>query len=38
MFQAYGALWIEELVFKEKYSFNTLITEFNYQIPDYTEH
>lgn len=38
MFQAYGALWITEDVFREKYSFNTLITEYNYQIPDYTEH
>jgi dynein heavy chain len=38
MFQAYGALWITEEVFREKYSFNTLITEYNYQIPDYTEH
>lgn len=38
MFQAYGALWITDDVFREKYSFNTLITEYNYQIPDYTEH
>lgn len=38
MFGAYGMLWITEDVFREKYSFNTLITEYNYQIPDYTEH
>jgi len=28
MFIAYGQLWITEEVFKEKYPFNTLITEF----------
>lgn len=28
MFSAYGQLWITEEVFKEKYLFNSLITEF----------
>jgi dynein heavy chain len=28
MFITYGALWITEEVFKEKYPFNTLITDF----------
>ena len=38
MFQQYGSLWITEDIFKEKYCFNTLITEYNYHIPDYPEH
>jgi len=38
MFGTYGLLWITEEVFKEKYSFNTLITEFSYNIPDAVEH
>lgn len=38
MFATYGLLWITEEVFKEKYSFNTLITEFSYNIPDAVEH
>jgi len=31
-------LWICEDVFKEKYCFNNLITEYNYHIPDFSEH
>jgi dynein heavy chain len=38
MFIAYGQLWITEEVFKEKYPFNTLITDFQYVIPDFVEH
>jgi len=38
MFITYGALWINEDVFKEKYCFNNLITEYNYHIPDFNEH
>jgi len=38
MFITYGALWITEDVFKEKYCFNNLITEYNYHIPDFSEH
>lgn len=38
MFQTYGMLWITEDVFKEKYCFNNLITEYNYHIPDFSEH
>jgi len=38
MFITYGNLWITEDVFKEKYCFNNLITEYNYHIPDFSEH
>lgn len=38
MFITYGNLWINEDVFKEKYCFNNLITEYNYHIPDFNEH
>lgn len=38
MFNQYGMLWITEDVFKEKQSFNTLITEYSYFIPDFNEH
>ena len=38
MFIAYGQLWITEEVFKEKYPFNTLITDLQYVIPDFVEH
>jgi len=38
MFITYGTLWITEDVFKEKYCFNNLITEYNYHIPDFSEH
>jgi dynein heavy chain len=38
MFITYGSLWITEDVFKPNYPFNTLITDFQYIIPDFTEH
>jgi len=38
MFICYGAIWLTEEIFKEKYCFNTLITEYNYHIPDFNEH
>lgn len=38
MFSTYGQLWITEDVFKEKYLFNSLITEFQYMIPDFPDH
>merc|ERR1711990_696950 len=38
MFATYGMLWITEDCFKEKYCFNNLITEYNYHIPDFSEH
>ena len=38
MFIAYGQLWITEEVFREKYCFNSLITDYNYHIPDFIEH
>ena len=38
MFITYGSLWITEDVFKPNYPFNTLITDFQYLIPDFTEH
>lgn len=38
MFKTYGAFWIVEDIFKEKYCFNNLVTEYNYHIPDFSEH
>lgn len=39
LFRAYGDLWLTEDIFKTpNYQFNTLITDFGYIIPDYTEH
>lgn len=38
LFITYGALWITEDVFKPNYPFNSLITDFQYSIPDFTEH
>jgi dynein heavy chain len=37
-FITYGELWITDEVFKEKYCFNNLITEYLYHIPDFNEH
>jgi dynein heavy chain len=38
MFITYGQLWINDTVFEEKKSLNSLITEYSYHIPDFTEH
>jgi len=38
LFEAYSTLWITDAVFQPNYSFNTLIHEFQYQVPDCTEH
>jgi dynein heavy chain len=38
MFIEYGRLWLNEAIFTPNYSFNTLLNEFVYQIPDQSEH
>ena len=38
MFQAYGNLWLTDAVFTPNYCFNNLVSDFNYQIPDFNEH
>jgi len=38
LFIDYGRLWLNESIFTPNYSFNTLMTDFVYMIPDYTEH
>jgi dynein heavy chain len=38
MFGTYTEFWIQEQIFTPNYCFNQLITEFNYHIPDATEH
>jgi len=38
MFGAYGSLWVTEAIFQPQYPFNTLITDFQYIVPDFTEH
>lgn len=38
LFSAYSALWVTDAVFQPNYSFNTLIHDFQYQVPDCTEH
>jgi dynein heavy chain len=37
-FITYGQFWITDEIFKEKYCFNNLITEYLYHIPDFNEH
>lgn len=38
LFIEYGRLWLQEPIFTPNYSFNTLMSEFVYMIPDYNEH
>mmetsp|Transcript_11627 Transcript_11627/g.17624 ORF Transcript_11627/g.17624 Transcript_11627/m.17624 type:complete len:694 (+) Transcript_11627:3247-5328(+) len=38
LFKTYGAMWVQEAVFSPNYCFNAGVTEFNYHIPDATEH
>jgi len=38
MFGCYTQFWIQEQIFQPNYCFNQLITDFNYHIPDATEH
>jgi dynein heavy chain len=38
MFGCYTQFWIQEQIFTPNYCFNQLITDFNYHIPDATEH
>jgi dynein heavy chain len=38
MFGTYTQFWIQEQIFTPNYCFNQLITDFNYHIPDATEH
>lgn len=38
LFGCYTSLWVQEAVFTPMYCFNQTVTEFNYHIPDATEH
>lgn len=38
MFNTYGNLWVREDVFQPGYCFNNTVTDFNYHIPEATEH
>lgn len=38
LFGTYTALWVQEAVFTPMYCFNATVTEFNYHIPDASEH
>jgi len=38
MFKTYGDLWYTESIFSPSYPFNTLITEFEYKIPEVGDH
>lgn len=38
LFLTYTQLWVQEAVFTPMYCFNASVTEFNYHIPDATEH
>jgi len=38
MFNTYTQFWIQEQIFTPNYQFNQQVTEFNYHIPDATEH
>jgi dynein heavy chain len=38
LFATYGKMWITEQCFIPNYQFNASVTEFNYQIPDASEH
>ena len=38
LFGCYTQLWVQEAVFTPMYCFNQTVTEFNYHIPDATEH
>ena len=38
LFGCYTQLWVQEAVFTPMYCFNQTVTEFNYHIPDASEH
>jgi len=38
LFIEYGRLWLNDSIFTPNYSFNTLMNDFVYQIPDQSEH
>merc|ERR1711935_1193934 len=38
LFQAYGHIWVTDACFQPNYCFNAQVTEFNYHIPDASEH
>jgi len=38
LFIEYGKLWLQEPIFTPNYTFNTLLSDFVYMIPDYNEH
>ena len=38
LFNTYGDLWLNDQAMSPNYKFNTLITDFDYQIPDVAEH